>query len=63
MRGNSHVPLVGEEAMVTPPPYPTLALRSGFRQLLKAGVRRRRRSLIRRKQSTPKQEAPLKNSG
>jgi NAD(P)-dependent dehydrogenase (short-subunit alcohol dehydrogenase family) len=42
MRGNSHVPFLGEEAMVTPPPYPTLriaARRSGFLQLLKAGVR------------------------
>jgi hypothetical protein len=24
MRGNSHVPFLGEEAMVTPPPYPTV---------------------------------------
>jgi hypothetical protein len=24
MRGHSHVPFVGEEAMVTPPPYPTV---------------------------------------
>jgi hypothetical protein len=24
MRGNSHVPFLGEGAMVTPPPYPTL---------------------------------------
>jgi len=24
MRGHSHVPFLGEEAMVTPPPYPTV---------------------------------------
>ena len=30
MRGNSHVPFLGEEAMVTPPPYPTVRCAPAF---------------------------------